>query len=58
MAGEVLGPKVEPASVMLLKGHAVKMPSKYVSTHRPGSLSVFVWERAAFNAEAHNWSRC
>lgn len=43
MAEEIIGPGVEPKNVILLKYHAVKLPSKHLCLyHRLGILTVLV----------------
>lgn len=41
---EVLDPREEPTTVILLNGHGVKLLSKYVHTHRLVLFSVFIKE--------------
>lgn len=56
-AWEVVDPRVEPAVLILLKGHAIKLPSNYAYTHRPGLLSAVV-RGAFFQHEQEPRARC
>ena len=55
-----MGPRVEYGFAILLNGHAAKLFSKYVYSHRPGLLSTqrsFV-QWAAIDEQIHKESAC
>lgn len=57
-------PEEEPTIIALLKGHVVKLASKYfcASPYICSALNIgkrsFLLQGAAVHAETHNWLKC
>lgn len=64
MVGWSLGPKGKLSTIILLKGHSIKLPCRFISLYLKISASLRLHQRIFFvqnmtvNAKTHNWSKC
>lgn len=62
MALEIIGPRGESATIIVLSGRGIKLSSKYTfmptdccSSQHVSEMFLFFLQRVVVNAELHNW---